>query len=147
MRLIGLFPLFCASCVIGPISDKPPEGDADTDVDADADADADADVDADADADADGDIVACAGLHSGRYDGDSEGVVEAELFSDGALEMVFINFVDIEATATVTPDGMVSGSDLGHTIDGQYDFTDCSATGSWRRLADSAEGSWELLLQ
>jgi hypothetical protein len=133
-----------AACTVTVEEKDPSDTGTPTETDADADADADSDTDADTDTTATNpDFAACAGDHSGGYTGDDAGTASAILHPDGTLEITFVSFTEIRSDATVDPDGTVHGSGMGVTIDGTYDFTDCSATGEWVDVYTN-NGTWML---
>jgi hypothetical protein len=89
-------------------------------------------------------LARCAGPHSGSYAGDQEGVARADLYDDGVIEMVFVNFVELEASGTVTPGGEVDGVGYGIRVEGTYDFDGCSAEGTWSEIGGDDTGTWVL---
>lgn len=92
----------------------------------------------------DGDLASCAGDYVGTYDGDDVGVVAAVLSADGTLDVLFTSDAgEVDAAGFVTDDGDVSGEEDGTTVDGRFDFGDCTARGSWTTFG-TLTGDWDI---
>jgi hypothetical protein len=91
-----------------------------------------------------GDPASCAGDYLGTYDGDDVGVVAGVLSDDGVLEVLFTSDAgEVDAAALVTDDGDVTGEEGGTTVEGRFDFGDCSARGEWT-TDGTFTGSWQI---
>jgi len=90
----------------------------------------------------DGTRTGCAGSYSGTYDGTDSGTVAAVLAgSDLVITFVSDGGGGIEGTATVDEAGGVSGESQGVQIEGTFEFTGCTAAGSW---SGGGAGTWRL---
>lgn len=105
----------------------------------------------------DGTLASCAtpGL-VGSFDGLYEGPIVAQLTAEGELTAIFSIQMEeggdiTERTATANVADMPDEGDLeptsqGVAISGTFDFTSCSASGTWTYFGDDG-GSWSIGLR
>jgi len=92
-----------------------------------------------------GSLAACAGTYEGGFEGDAHGQIEVELSADGAFEATFFTVESGDlatANGLVADDGEVVGDDPDVEFVGQFDFSDCNASGTWASLF--GVGTWWL---
>ncbi|MBT3222928.1 MAG: hypothetical protein HN348_27950 [Proteobacteria bacterium] len=90
-----------------------------------------------------GSIGDCAGYYAGNYAGALNGGVDGYLNQDGSLELEFYVEGDVMyGSGQTSSSGAIVGSSSGLiAIDGELDFSDCTATGSWSSNY-AGSGSW-----
>jgi len=89
-------------------------------------------------------LTACAGDHEGSFAGDDAGAVVGVLEKNGTLALTFEAVgLNLGADAEVDAEGNVTGCKSAVCVEGDYEFTGCSAVGTWTSDIGAA-GTWEL---
>ena len=90
-----------------------------------------------------GSIGDCAGYYAGNYAGALNGGVDGYLNQDGSLELEFYVEGDVMyGSGQTSSSGAIVGSSSGLiALDGELDFSDCTAKGSWSSNY-AGSGSW-----
>lgn len=93
-----------------------------------------------------GDICNCVGPFEGDYDGPSQGEVQSSLACFAGPYFKFITShgpILFQTNAEMNESGVITGTGTKIHVDGQFDFEDCSASGTWS-LFGGQTGTWSM---
>lgn len=90
--------------------------------------------------------ASCEGAHEGAFTGGESGTITGVLHETGQL-LVQFSLPDVGTVnheGDIEADGTVYGQQADVTINGTYDFTTCSGSGTWSASDAGLDGTWEL---
>lgn len=95
-----------------------------------------------------GDACGCQGPFAGEFDGPSVGSIASSLDCEGEMDFKFVTGygpILFQTTAQMSDSGVITGNGQKIKLNGQFNFSNCTATGTWN-LFGGQPGTWSTKL-